>query len=159
MRFRKLRITWSAFCGIACVLLIVLWVRSYWWIDSLYSQVGREVGVESICGEISLMEFARENDSRIGLPRRNLASSMVVDVVDRAKLPNTFLGFGYSHWIKRWSSYGRELCIPHYFALLFLATFAVSPWIRLPSRFSLRTLLIVTTIVAVGLGLIVWAVR
>ena len=29
MRFRKLRIAWSVLCGIACVLLIVLWVRSY----------------------------------------------------------------------------------------------------------------------------------
>ena len=29
MRFRKLRIAWSVGCGIACVLLIVLWVRSY----------------------------------------------------------------------------------------------------------------------------------
>jgi hypothetical protein len=29
MRFRKLRIAWSVFWGIACVLLIVLWVRSY----------------------------------------------------------------------------------------------------------------------------------
>ena len=31
MRFRKLRIAWSVTWGIACVLLIVLWVRSYWW--------------------------------------------------------------------------------------------------------------------------------
>src|SRR4051794_2870734 len=31
MRFRKLRIAWSMFWGLACVLLIVLWVRSYWW--------------------------------------------------------------------------------------------------------------------------------
>ena len=29
MRFRKLRIAFSATCLIACVLLIVLWVRSY----------------------------------------------------------------------------------------------------------------------------------
>src|SRR6476620_2384492 len=29
LRFRKLRIAWSVFCGLACVLLIVLWVRSY----------------------------------------------------------------------------------------------------------------------------------
>jgi len=28
MRFRKLRITWTVLCGIACVLLIVLWARS-----------------------------------------------------------------------------------------------------------------------------------
>ena len=33
MRFRKLRIAWSVVWGIACVLLIVLWVRSYWSVD------------------------------------------------------------------------------------------------------------------------------
>src|SRR4051794_21664600 len=30
---RGLRITWTAICGIACILLIGLWVRSYWWIE------------------------------------------------------------------------------------------------------------------------------
>ena len=35
MRFRKLRIAWSVVWGIACVLLIVLWVRSYWWGEQL----------------------------------------------------------------------------------------------------------------------------
>ena len=35
MRFRKLRIAWSVACGIACVLLIVLWVRSYWSCDQV----------------------------------------------------------------------------------------------------------------------------
>ena len=34
MRFRKLRIAFSATCLIACVLLIVLWVRSYWRSDN-----------------------------------------------------------------------------------------------------------------------------
>jgi hypothetical protein len=29
MRFRKLRIAWSVFCGVTCVLLIALWVQSY----------------------------------------------------------------------------------------------------------------------------------
>src|SRR4051812_42896523 len=29
MRFRKLRIAWSVLCGLACVLLIAVWVRSY----------------------------------------------------------------------------------------------------------------------------------
>jgi hypothetical protein len=33
MRFRKLRIAVSATCLIACALLIVLSVRSYWWFD------------------------------------------------------------------------------------------------------------------------------
>ena len=30
---RYVRITFSIACGIACVLLIALWARSYWWID------------------------------------------------------------------------------------------------------------------------------
>src|SRR6476660_5357855 len=33
LRFRTLRIAWSVFWGLACVLLIVLWVRSYWWTE------------------------------------------------------------------------------------------------------------------------------
>src|SRR3954451_24224729 len=33
MRFRKLRIAWSMFCGLACLLLIVMCVRSYFWSD------------------------------------------------------------------------------------------------------------------------------
>ena len=32
---RYLRIAFSVMCGIACVLLIALWVRSYWWADTV----------------------------------------------------------------------------------------------------------------------------
>src|SRR6187200_769128 len=41
MRFRKLRIAWSVFWALACVLLIVLWVRSYWWCDILGYRKGQ----------------------------------------------------------------------------------------------------------------------
>src|SRR4051812_15297253 len=34
MRYRKLRIAWSVGWGLAAVLLIVLWVRSYWCRDT-----------------------------------------------------------------------------------------------------------------------------
>jgi hypothetical protein len=30
---RYLRIAWSVGCVVVCVLLIVLWVRSYWWLN------------------------------------------------------------------------------------------------------------------------------
>ena len=33
MRFRKLRIAWSVAWGVLALLLIVLWVRSYWFFD------------------------------------------------------------------------------------------------------------------------------
>src|SRR6476620_2501344 len=49
MRFRKLRIAFSATCLIACVLLIVLWVRSYWWYESVSWGVGATVQPFNIC--------------------------------------------------------------------------------------------------------------
>ena len=39
MKFRKLRIAWSVTWGIAAVLLIALWVRSYWVYDLLEGNV------------------------------------------------------------------------------------------------------------------------
>jgi hypothetical protein len=46
--------------------------------------------------------------------------------------------------------------IPYLFLVLLAATLAAVPWIRWSNRFSLRTLLIATTLIAVALGLIVW---
>ena len=48
---------------------------------------------------------------------------------------------------------------PHWFVTLLFALFAAIPWIRRKWRFSLRTLFIVTTLVAVMLGLIAWMVH
>jgi uncharacterized membrane protein len=45
MRFRYLRILWTVICGIACVLLIALWVRSYKTVDELH---GRLLGQQSL---------------------------------------------------------------------------------------------------------------
>jgi hypothetical protein len=40
MRFRKLRIAWSVAWGLLAVLLVVLWVRSYWHQDELVGSIG-----------------------------------------------------------------------------------------------------------------------
>src|SRR3954449_8237078 len=55
MRFRKLRITWSVLWGLACVLLIVLWVRSYWWKDFAVSGGVRQIYLESCIGRLGVM--------------------------------------------------------------------------------------------------------
>lgn len=50
--------------------------------------------------------------------------------------------------------------IPHWFLALLLIGLAYLPWLPWkPLRFSVRTLLIVTTLVAVVLGLVVWMTR
>jgi hypothetical protein len=45
--------------------------------------------------------------------------------------------------------------LPHWFVALLFAALAALPWIR--PTFSLRTLLIATTLIAVLLGLVAWA--
>jgi hypothetical protein len=49
--------------------------------------------------------------------------------------------------------------VPYWFIVLVTAAFSVAPWIQWSKRFSLRTLLIAMTLVAVVLGLVVWAMK
>jgi hypothetical protein len=53
----------------------------------------------------------------------------------------------------------RDVWFPHWFVASAAAIFAAVPWIRWSNRFSLRTLLIITTLVATVLALIVWETK
>ena len=141
---RALRITWTVLCGIACVLLIALWVRSYWWEDGVSSQFKhRMIDVESICGEIVISKMDVQELLSFGIK----LFSGPVDDFRQQSLPRTLLGFGYSQW----SSQSWDVLVPHWFPVLLFAALSAAPWLR--CRFSLRTLLIATTLVAVVLGL------
>ena len=52
-----------------------------------------------------------------------------------------------------------DLLLPHWFLAVAATTLAAVPWIAWPRRFSLRTLLITTTLVAILLGSLVIAAR
>jgi hypothetical protein len=121
MRFRKLRIAWSVAWGIGCVLLIVLWVRSYI-IQRQFKLIDDIDGI-STEGSLILLKPAPVEASPF----------------DDEFVPIT-----------------RILQMPYWSITLLSASLAVVPWIR---RFSLRTMLIATMMVAVGLGLAVYAVR
>src|SRR5262245_28132824 len=50
---RGLRIAWSVWWGIVCVLLVVLWVRSYWrWDGIAYFHTANHCGFESRWGRV-----------------------------------------------------------------------------------------------------------
>jgi hypothetical protein len=53
----------------------------------------------------------------------------------------------------------NAFAIPQWLLVLSVLLLAAAPWLRCSARFSLRTLLIATTLVAVVLGLMVWAAR
>jgi hypothetical protein len=79
-----------------------------------------------------------------------------------AGLVSTDRFFAYSESTREfdfWPS-GPGLEVPLWLPVLIVASLTAVPWLPCWSkRFSLRTLLIMTTLVAVLLGLIVWAVR
>ena len=129
MRFRKLRIAWSVGCAIACALLVVLWIRSYWWRDTMG---GAYFVVDSINGHVIFYDSAGINK-----PNLPILTLQTVPHGDWTLPP----GFVRSE-------------VPHWALVLSAGVLAGAVWI--PTRFSLRTLLVATTLVAIVLGLIVW---
>ena len=143
MRYRKLRIAWSVGCGIVAVLLIVLWVRSYFWMDAVRTT---NHSATSFLGRLMIdTQYVLEslsNEFPPGLNNQIGGSSLPVNAIDITPLDRS------------------GVTIPFWAPILVFATFASVPWLgKLRWRFRLRTLLIATTLVAVGLGLIVAMVR
>jgi len=152
MRFRKLRIAWSVLCAIACVLLVVLWVRSYFWVNGVMKVSGtQQWGVHSGEGSLTIRwhyEFVDSNDgwifqntskARLDTVEEEFRAAGGKTIVYTRKLGLTGDGaFTSTYW----------LCV------LIAGTVAAIPWVKW--RFTLRTLLLATTLVAVVLGLIVW---
>ena len=138
MRFRKLRIAWSVFWSVAAVLLIVLWVRSYSTIDCLSkSMSGQEIGLISINGRITLASWYGATPDR---------------AISLSHAPVSHYA-GYIGFVLKQASFKTTLAHP--ISLMAVCLLAALPWPRRSNRFSLRTLLIATTLVAVVLGLIV----
>jgi hypothetical protein len=66
---------------------------------------------------------------------------------------NTAIHKGRGFDMKFWSRSSWFVQAPNWFPIIVAATLAFVPWIK--GRFSLRTLLIATTLVALGLGVII----
>ena len=150
MKFRKLRIVCSVVFAIAALAVAGLWVRSHWYLDEYWVSSGptRAFGVYSAKGSAFIARQERKPN-----PSNYVVGYNYLDI-DQCTLAaaRTILGFGVGSDSD--TSFVRAPC---WFAAVLLGVFAATPWLRW--RFSLRTLLIVTTVVAVVLGVIVWAVK
>jgi hypothetical protein len=145
MRFRKLRIAWSVGCGIAAVLVIGLWVRSYSRADSLVITITKtyQLELQSVPGRC--VGFITYAPSR---PIKGFARNASAPPEGAA---HTF----QHHGIVGGDPSMQTAWVAHWLIVLICALVGVAPWGR-RFRFSLRTLLIATTLIAVVLGLIVW---
>jgi hypothetical protein len=161
MKHRKLRIVWSVAWGIVALLLIALWVRSHRSVDFLdYYRPGSSTLLQFWSTE----GVVKSNDTSaalgfIAVPattgwifRTAPQAGYKRDTAGHTPLGAIFRSFRHPA--------SRGLEVPDWFLVLVAALCATTPWLReRPWRFSLRTLLIATTLVAVGLGLIVWLAR
>jgi hypothetical protein len=139
MNYRKLRITWTVCCGIATVLLICLWVRSYQTLD-VYKPYGHEIQVA--IGRVLIDEtWVRSTAPPVKTSEATEPDHSSVRVTT----------------VQEFVSAGTGVRVPFWLPTTVLAIFAVIPW--LPRRFTLRSLLIATTLVGVLLGIAVWLSR
>ncbi len=138
------RIAWTAFCGMVAVLLVVLWVRSYRTTDFFQWSVDSRIHafLQSVEG-FWIIGTSDKLDSPDGLQS--------VSIVGRQFVPTGFA--------KVVTSKSFLISFPYWVPLILASFLGGVPWLPYSNRFSLRTLLIATTLVAVGLGLIVLMVQ
>jgi hypothetical protein len=142
---KYLRIAVTALGLTACVLLVALWVRSYWRLHILERQTGSQAfQISSVKGRIAVADL----DPRTYVIGKSYLNVAAGDAADWRK--EGVLGFAYYD-----DSFVTAFIAPHWLPAVFFAALAVIPWISSSWRFSLRTLLIATTLVAVGLGVLV----
>jgi hypothetical protein len=147
MKYRRLRIAFSVTCGIACVLLLGLWVRSYYTEDHASGYTSKTHGFRFYSSRGCLVYYATEIPDAIhNCPWTiNVGSRFWLDKGD----PRLATFPRITH-----TKQTLNICLPYWVLVLLVAT----PVVALPRvrwRFSLRTLLIAMTLVAVLLGMIV----
>lgn len=142
MKHRKLRIAWSVALGSVAMLLACMWMRSYW----LHEETAGSISGSKI---LSITSDRGEFAFGIVTNRPHIDFKYV-----KAAPTNQF-----SRWRLQYVSAGDAwvVFIPYWFPTLVFGTFAAVPWIR--CRYSVRTLLIATTLVAVALGAIAYFMR
>ena len=141
MRYRKMRIAWSAVCGILCLLVIGLWVRSYWRADYLLVRISA-----------TQMLIA---SSHWGSTAVSIESWRHPPIPDAGYLgcPANRVRKGPYWFYKSGPADNRlGIPIPHLSLTILMAILAAVPWIR---RFSLRVLLIAVTLFAAFLAILV----
>jgi hypothetical protein len=162
MKHRKLRIAWSVAWGIVAVLLIALWVRSYWRTDILRLSTRQSVYSYLACyGEIGVaIDWSPGSPSFPGGSGKSVffdsSAKMNSWEPDEGHPLMNLCGFRLRNYLL--NTYMRRVftfSLPFWFAFLACLLFAMLPVVRWSMHFSIRTLLIITTLIAIGVTFVV----
>jgi hypothetical protein len=143
MKYRKLRITFSAASGVMCLLLSLLWARGHFWADDIrWSRYCIVIG--SNTGKLYLFK----------------SKSLVLLLPEPGALKYSCYSAREPWWITDSTSPfagDYTICFPTWCAAAAAGIAAAVPWV--PWRFSLRIMLLATTLLALVLGFIITTSR
>jgi hypothetical protein len=141
----------SIVCLVVCVALMGMWVRSYWRIDAIGATSGHN---DFVIGSERGVIFCGGN-GRFRTAITTGAWRIENDLPDDGPLPQpSFLLFHFEY-----EQSGAEFLIPYWFLVLSTGLLSILVWYKRAWRFTLRDLLIVTTLLTIVLGMIVWLDR
>jgi hypothetical protein len=150
MKYRRLRIAFSVVCGILCLLLIVLWVRSHGAEDRLTGNFAGSHWFRVYSSHGCLVYYVPGTPGPPSMYawQPNFGSEFWLEASDGriASVPRVRL-----HREEDW------VTLPYWFLVGLCAVVAATPWLRW--RFSVRTLLIAITILALALGNLIATTR
>jgi hypothetical protein len=155
MKFRKLRITFSALCAVLCIALIALWVQSHYWHVFLSKRLATcTVALQANHGELGIWSvspsmaqtLSRDTDWDIGrLPLTHLDLSQLT-----RDDPSTveFFGFRYADL----PPVASALFVPFWALLLPVAAAGALPWIkwRIGWRSAISSVCVLATMVLIA---------
>jgi hypothetical protein len=147
MKYRRLRIAWSAVWAIVCLLFVALWVRSYWTGDTVQGPFRGRLIFNSLLGRATATYYPFRADTTDSVLWTSDWEHLSFPTEDRPRIP------GSHSFVLRRDSASIVTSIPYWFAVLIFATLAAAPWF--PHRFSVRKLIIATALLSAILGLLV----
>jgi hypothetical protein len=146
---KYLRIAVTALSLTACVLLIALWMRSYWWVDVFSAHIATRYHITGVSFPGAVGIAVGESSSR---PPRTLLSLPTDTFLQTQELN------GQKYQSRVWGMFhfhSSSPLLPSWCLVLITAAVAVVPWTgKLRWRFSLRTLLITIALVSLVMGVI-----
>jgi hypothetical protein len=153
----------SIVCLVLCVALMGMWVRSYYSMDSFGWSNERSwaMTLTSLHGRARFLKMNLPPGLHLGYTRmfvRLPASGVTFDAENnpgysKTALPRVAEWSGF-YWSLR--STDANVAVPYWFLVLTTGSLAMLLRTRWPLQFTLRSLFIVTTFLAVVLGMIGW---
>jgi hypothetical protein len=140
---------------VAAVFLLLLWVRITEKTDSIFIPMS---------GSWSVAIGVAPGSCGTGITTRPPQGfhwdSINVDRIAPV-VPQQYAKYFASHWGRfgYFNDAGAVILVPFWFLIGLALALSGAPWLKWSSRFSIRTLLIAMTLVAIVLGLIVWSIN